>query len=128
MKTLLSTIMAGVFLCGVSATIHAQTNSHLIASVDDAQWGPAPPMLPAGAQIAVLAGNPTQAVPYTIRLKFPAHYAIPAHSHPTDEHVVVVSGALTFGMGDKRCRDEQDARGRRLRSHARAHESLCLHR
>jgi hypothetical protein len=34
-------------------------------------------------------------------LKFPANYAIPAHSHPTDENVVVVSGALTFGMGDK---------------------------
>jgi quercetin dioxygenase-like cupin family protein len=48
----------------------------------------------------VLAGNPTQAVPYAVRLKFPANYAIPAHSHPTDEHVVVVSGALTFGMGD----------------------------
>ena len=63
--------------------------------------GPAPPILPPGAQIAVLAGNPMQAVPYTIRLKFPAHYAIPAHSHPTDENVVVVSGALTFGMGDK---------------------------
>ena len=30
----------------------------------------------------------------------PAHYAIPAHSHPTDEHVVVTSGALVFGMGD----------------------------
>ena len=27
--------------------------------------------------------------------------AIPAHSHPTDENVVVVSGAVTFGMGDK---------------------------
>ena len=25
----------------------------------------------------------------------------PAHSHPTDEHVVVTSGAFTFGMGDK---------------------------
>ena len=42
-----------------------------------------------------------QAVPYTIRLKFPAHYAIPAHSHPTDANVVVISGALTFGMGEK---------------------------
>jgi quercetin dioxygenase-like cupin family protein len=58
-------------------------------------------MLPAGAQIAVLAGDPTKPVPFAIRLKFPANYAIPAHSHPTDEHVVVVSGALTFGMGDK---------------------------
>jgi quercetin dioxygenase-like cupin family protein len=36
-----------------------------------------------------------------VRLKFPANYAIAAHSHPTDENVVVVSGALTFGMGDK---------------------------
>ena len=38
---------------------------------------------------------------YAVRLRFPAHYAIPAHSHPTDEHVVVVSGSLSFGMGDK---------------------------
>jgi hypothetical protein len=78
----------------------------VIASVKDAQWGQAPPVLPAGAEIAVLAGNPMQAVPYTIRLKFPAHYAIPAHSHPTDENVVVVSGALTFGMGDTLIRDD----------------------
>ncbi len=35
-----------------------------------------------------------------VRLKFPEHYAIPAHSHPTNEHVVVTSGALLFGMGD----------------------------
>jgi quercetin dioxygenase-like cupin family protein len=58
-------------------------------------------MLPPGAEITVLAGNPMGHDPYTVRLKFPAHYSIPAHSHPTDEHVVVVTGALTFGMGDK---------------------------
>jgi hypothetical protein len=58
-------------------------------------------MLPAGAQIAVLAGNPTTSGAYTVRLKFPANYAIPAHSHPTDENVVILSGGLTFGMGDK---------------------------
>ena len=57
--------------------------------------------MPAGAQIAVLSGDPTKSVAYAVRLKFPANYAIPAHSHPTDENVVVVSGALTFGMGDK---------------------------
>ena len=34
-------------------------------------------------------------------MKFPANYTIAAHSHPTDEHVVVTSGAVTFGMGDK---------------------------
>jgi quercetin dioxygenase-like cupin family protein len=101
MKTLLSKMLMGALLCGVSAVAYAQKDSHVIASVNDAQWGPAPPMLPSGAGIAVLAGNPTQAGPYSIRLKFPAGYAIPAHSHPTSEHVVVVSGALTFGMGDE---------------------------
>ena len=58
-------------------------------------------MLPPGAQITVLAGDPTKSTAYTIRLKFPANYAIPAHSHPTDENVIVLSGAVTFGMGDK---------------------------
>jgi quercetin dioxygenase-like cupin family protein len=101
MKTLMETMIAGALLCGASGLVQAQTHSQVIAAAKDAQWGPAPPMLPAGAQVAVLAGNPMQAVPYAIRLKFPANYAIPAHSHPTDENVVVVSGALTFGMGDK---------------------------
>jgi quercetin dioxygenase-like cupin family protein len=107
MKALLWTFIAGAIVCGAAGPACAQNNSHVIASVNDAQWGPAPPMLPAGAQIAVLAGNPAQAVPYTIRLKFPAHYIIPAHSHPTDENVVVISGALSFGMGDKLVQDAE---------------------
>ena len=49
----------------------------------------------------LVSGDPGKSGPYTVRLKFPAHYAIPAHSHPTDENVAVVSGALTLGMGDK---------------------------
>jgi quercetin dioxygenase-like cupin family protein len=85
--------------CSVSPAL-AQTDTHVIASPQEAKWGPAPPVLPPGAQIAVLSGNPMGAGPYTVRLKFPAHYAIPAHSHPTDENVVVTSGSLTFGMGD----------------------------
>ena len=63
--------------------------------------GPRSAHAAAGAQIAVLAGDPTKAVPYTVRLKFPANYEIPAHSHPTDEHVAVVSGEFFVGMGTK---------------------------
>src|SRR5947209_5322234 len=69
----------------------AQSPAHVMENVGAAKWGPAPPMLPPGAQIAVLAGDPTKAAPYTVRLKFPANYDIPAHSHPTDENVAVVS-------------------------------------
>lgn len=102
MKTIVSITTAAAILAGGGlAAVHAQTKSHVISAVKEAQWGPAPPMLPAGAEIAVLAGNPMGNSAYTVRLKFPANYAIPAHSHPTDEHVVIVSGALTFGMGEK---------------------------
>jgi quercetin dioxygenase-like cupin family protein len=101
MKTIASVITFAAILNGGSIMVGAQMRNHVIATPQEAQWGPAPPMLPAGAQIAVLSGDPTKPVPYAVRLKFPAHYAIPAHSHPTDENVVILSGGLTFGMGDK---------------------------
>ena|SRR5579871_2922599 len=91
-------VCAAVF--GVAAAASAQ-HPHVIQTPGEAQWGPAPPMLPPGASIAVLSGDPTKAAPYAVRLKFPANYAIPAHSHPTDESVVVTGGSLTFGMGDR---------------------------
>jgi quercetin dioxygenase-like cupin family protein len=104
MKTIASVITALAILGGGSQLM-AQGHAHVIQTPAEAAWGPAPPMVPPGAQIAVLSGDPTKAVPYAVRLKFPANYAIPAHSHPTDENVVVVTGAVTFGMGDKLAKD-----------------------
>ena len=102
MKTIASVITAAAILGGGTSLVLAQANhAHVIQAPAETTWGPAPPMLPPGAQIAVLSGNPGAAVPYAVRLKFPANYLIPAHSHPTDENVVVTSGALTFGMGDR---------------------------
>ena len=73
MRISFSAITAAALLwSGSCAAIHAQSSSHVIQTPGEAQWGPAPPMLPAGAQIAVLAGDPTKPVPYTIRLNFPA--------------------------------------------------------
>jgi hypothetical protein len=86
--------------CSIGA-IRAQSAAHVIQTPAEVKWGPAPLMLPAGAEIAVLAGDPGTSAPDTIRLRFPANYAIPAHSHSTDEHVVVASGTLSIGMGDK---------------------------
>jgi quercetin dioxygenase-like cupin family protein len=102
MKTSRQAMLA---LAILSAIVAAETaigaqSPHVMATLGEAQWGPAPPMLPPGAQIAVLAGDPTKATAYTIRLRFPANYTIPAHSHPTNENVVVVSGDLFVGMGD----------------------------
>lgn len=100
MKKTVSVITAAAILSGGTLMIRAQ-GAHVIQSAKEAQWGPAPPMLPPGAQLAVLAGDPSKPAPYTVRVKFPANYAVAAHSHPTDENVVVTTGAVTFGMGDK---------------------------
>ena len=65
------------------------------------KWSAAPPTLPAGAELAVMAGDPAKPGPVTLRLKMPKGYQIPAHWHPTDERVTVISGELGLGMGDK---------------------------
>ena len=58
--------------------------------------------LPAGAQMAVVKGDPSKAGEFTIRVKMPAGYTVPPHSHPGDEVVRVMGdGTLSYGMGDK---------------------------
>ncbi|HEY1861585.1 MAG TPA: cupin domain-containing protein [Gemmataceae bacterium] len=76
-------------------------HEHVLQNEQDVKWVDAPKFLPPGAKIAVVEGNPAEKAPFTIRLKLPANYKIPAHSHPGDEHVVVLSGSLYMGTGDK---------------------------
>ncbi|MBA1143700.1 cupin domain-containing protein [Mesorhizobium neociceri] len=70
-------------------------------NVGDIKWGPAPAVLPAGADLAVIAGDPSKNGIYVLRLKLPAGYKIAAHNHPTSEYVTVISGNFHIGMGDK---------------------------
>ncbi|HEY2989269.1 MAG TPA: cupin domain-containing protein [Candidatus Binatia bacterium] len=59
------------------------------------------PTLPPGAKVAVIEGPPNEAVPFIMRLKFPADYKIPAHWHPAIEHLTVLSGTFNMGIGDR---------------------------
>jgi quercetin dioxygenase-like cupin family protein len=77
-----------------AAPAHAQKSGRLT-------WGPVPPVLPAGARMAVVSGDPGKAAPFVVQIEMPAGYVIPPHSHPTDEHVTVKSGQFRYGMGDK---------------------------
>ena len=64
-------------------------------------WGPAPPIFPAGAQFAVVQGDPSVAgAIFTVRLRFPNGYILPPHRHPTDEHVTVLHGTFLVGLGE----------------------------
>ena len=79
---------------------HAAAPEHIAVQADAVQWAPAPPVLPAGAEIAVLEGDPAKEGPFTLRLKLPNDYHVPAHFHPVIEHVTVISGEFHVGMGD----------------------------
>jgi hypothetical protein len=50
--------------------------------------------------MAVVAGDPSKAAPFVVRLKMPAGYKINPHWHPTDENVTVISGTFAVAMGD----------------------------
>jgi len=64
------------------------------------KWGPAPAIFPAGAQMAVLQGDPSSMSEFTVRLRLPNGYKIAPHTHPTDENVTVISGSFQVGMGN----------------------------
>ena len=69
---------------------------------DQVKYGPPPPSLQPGAELAVLEGDPMGASgDFTVRLKMPDGYRIAPHTHPHRENVTVLSGSLKVGMGDR---------------------------
>ena len=64
------------------------------------QWT-VPPVLPPGALIAVVSGDPTGPGEFTLLVSMPNGYRIPPHSHPSYEHVEVKEGTLLVGTGDQ---------------------------
>jgi quercetin dioxygenase-like cupin family protein len=64
------------------------------------KWGEAPAVLPRGAKVAVLDGDPTKKGPFVMRVWMPDGYRVPPHTHPERERVTVISGTFYIGMGD----------------------------
>ncbi len=96
MKTTLMVVLSSMLLFAQSGK---PQNAFTPAQI---KWGPAPPFVAAGAQLAVLEGDPTASSgDFTIRLKMPAGYKIAPHWHPKRENVTVISGSFKVGMGDK---------------------------
>lgn len=89
---------SGAIVAGGSLAAHA----HHAQQGRDIKFQPAPAIFPAGAEMAVMQGDPSKAnAMFTVRLRFPDGYVLPAHWHPTDENVTVISGTFLVGMGDR---------------------------
>jgi quercetin dioxygenase-like cupin family protein len=84
-----------------SGIIDPVPDNHMILAPADVEWRAGPASLPAGAEFAVLEGDPSQRGFFTLRLRLPDGYVIPPHSHPGVERLTVVSGTFRLGMGDQ---------------------------
>jgi quercetin dioxygenase-like cupin family protein len=80
----------------MKAAIHRE---HVLLPADEMRWQPGPAALPPGARMSILSGDPAAAGPFAMRIRIPAGYRIPPHTHPADENVTVLSGRLHIGQG-----------------------------
>jgi quercetin dioxygenase-like cupin family protein len=53
-----------------------------------------------GVGVAVVSGDPRSGF-YTLRVRFAPGVKVPAHLHPDDRTVTVLSGTYYFGVGDR---------------------------
>jgi hypothetical protein len=104
----LLTLFLFFFLLNHSAKAQNSTGSdmkhdttHITFNESDITWMDAPPVLPKGAKMAVLQGDPSKEGEFTVRLSMPANYKISPHWHPTAENVTVLKGDFYLGTGDK---------------------------
>ena len=91
-------VTLALFLAG-SAIASAQEIAKPIAE-SEIKWGPAPPFVPPGMEVAVMSGDPSKEGPFSIRMRAPANYVFPPHSTPAAETITVLSGLLYIGVGD----------------------------
>jgi mannose-6-phosphate isomerase-like protein (cupin superfamily) len=96
----MKSIVLAILLCAaLLAAMPAPPEN--VFTPDKIPYGPVPSFVPAGAQLAVIEGDPgASAGDFTIRLKMPDGYRISPHWHPKRENVTVISGNFKVGMGD----------------------------
>jgi quercetin dioxygenase-like cupin family protein len=92
-------VVSALILACLPAVSLAAEDGHVSMQPDALKWSAAPPALPAGSEVAILAGNPQSEGPYVLRVRMPANYRVPPHTHPTDENVTVIEGTVHVSMG-----------------------------
>ena len=67
---------------------------------EDVDWKPFA-AFPPSVRLAVLVGQPSEAGPYTIRVRVPHGVRLMPHRHPEDRVYTVLSGVFFIGLGDQ---------------------------
>jgi hypothetical protein len=123
-KLVASLVVLAIGCLGASMS-WAQAGAHIMVTPNDRKWADVP-SLPPGAKITVIEGPMTEAVPFTVRIKLPADYKVPAHWHPAAERVTVLSGTFNIGMRDKLDPQKTTALGPGSVIHAAPDQPFCV--
>lgn len=91
--------VALVPMVGAAVAQPAMAPPHVLVTAAELKWGEPPPVFEKGASFTVVSGDPGKTGLFVVRLRMPAGYKVAPHTHPTDEHVTVLSGTLALGMG-----------------------------
>jgi ketosteroid isomerase-like protein len=84
----------------VAAVVVMDVDQPQIQASAGLQWSDLQvPGFASGVKMAVLHGDPSKKGDYTMRLRFPDNYMVPPHWHPEGEHVTVLQGSFSLGMG-----------------------------
>ncbi len=75
----------------------AEAPGHKIVHYGDLKWTP----IMKGCDLAPVSGDSSaEGAPFVLRIRCAAGSKVPAHWHPTDEHVTVLKGTFRVGMGE----------------------------
>ncbi|MEX0654837.1 MAG: cupin domain-containing protein [Phycisphaeraceae bacterium] len=100
-RLLIATVaLLGLVGCqGTTAMEDPGPDRHLLYQAREIPWQDGPASLPAGAEFAVLEGDPGEPGLFTMQIKVPDGYVIPPHWHPNVERVTVLDGTFHLGHG-----------------------------
>ena len=92
-------IVTGAFIAVSALAAEPVMEGHISIAPSEIKWVDAP-SIGSGAKLAILEGDLKQAAPFTIRIKLPPNFKVPAHTHPVFERVTVLSGTFHLGISE----------------------------
>ena len=94
------TLILNALIANTVLAAEPNMEGHISIASSEIKWSDAP-SIGSGAKLAVLEGNLKEAVPFTMRIKLPPNFKVPAHTHPVFERVTVISGVFNLGIGEQ---------------------------
>lgn len=100
-RTVLQSAPASVAAISPGGMATSQAMDNTLVTPAEIQWGPGQYVLPKGAQVAILYGDPTKDGLFSMRFKLPKGYRVPPHTLSKAGTFTVISGTFRIGMGER---------------------------